>query len=847
MDSHLSPRCRPDGWCCGLRPGGSRVDVAADGSGCVAGANGAGSQELRIAAGLEPARRLLAGLSGRDLTVLLSRALYPAPKPARTLEDLGRELGVVKERAGVIEKRVVAQVRRRAASAEFAAVAAAAATLRHELGPVITFAGLPASFGLHGEPPRLAAEAELLVYLAGPYDVVGSRLVGRGFIDEAGAAVDELMAASSVMALGEVSDLLGELGVGADQRTWVFGELSGYRVAGEHLLRWSATQTTQADKAEAVLVAEGQPLTLMAISASIAEPHTMKFLRESLGGDGRFRRVGLNTWGLSAWGGERYPGTFPAMVAELERRGGTAGIDELAAVLAARFGTNPNSVDMYARTSPSLIPMGSRVRLRRTDEPYVSHKSLALAPNCFVIDGAWAWRVVVDHEALASNERYLPEAFATHLGLRPGVQLTFESPITPITVGWGIQFPSIGSLRPVAEGSGAHDGDLLLVRAAGRTQFDFRVVTQAQLTAASAAGRVALLCGNPAATADADVTAALAGALGIPDPAGAGPEDVMATLSARHDHDLLRAYQESIGSAHHGRPDLLGGWCCGISSGGSRVDGAADGSGCVAGAGRAGSQEMRIAAGLEQARQILARLSARELTILLGRTLTPAPKPARTLEALAQEFGITTEPVRQIEIRVVDQVRRWSALRESAAVAAAAATVRHELGPVIGVAALPVPFEPHGQPPRLAPEAELLAYLAGPYDLDGARLVRRSFMGEAAAAVDAVMGTSCVAPLHEATDVLDKRGVADDERAFVLGEVGYRAVGDDLLRWSGTQADKMEAILTAEGQPMTLVAISSSVPEPHAIQSLQNALARDRRFRRVGPHTWGLSAWAGGQ
>jgi len=80
----------------------------------------------------------------------------------------------------VIEKRVVAQVRRQAASGEFAAVAAAAATVRPELGPFIAWAGLPASFGPHGQPPRLAAEAELLAYLAGPYGAVGKRLVGPG-------------------------------------------------------------------------------------------------------------------------------------------------------------------------------------------------------------------------------------------------------------------------------------------------------------------------------------------------------------------------------------------------------------------------------------------------------------------------------------------------------------------------------------------------------------------------------------------------------------------------------------------------------------------------------------------
>jgi hypothetical protein len=202
------------------------------------------------------------------------------------------------------------------------------------------------------------------------------------------------------------------------------------------------------------------------------------------------------------------------------------------------------SVVMYAATGPGLIQMGSRVRLRRPDEPYVSHESLGRTPNCFVIDAAWAWRVVVDHDLLRGSGRHLPEAFATHLGLRPGLRLQFESPIKPISIGWGIQYPGIGSLRSVALASGAHDGDFLFVRAAGRSRFDFRVVTRAQLRGVPAPDRVALLSGNPAASGD--MLTGLATALGFPDPGGAAPEDVMATLSARHDHDLLRALEQSM-------------------------------------------------------------------------------------------------------------------------------------------------------------------------------------------------------------------------------------------------------------------------------------------------------------
>jgi hypothetical protein len=453
---------------------------------------------------------------------------------------LSLDYGITREPVRRIGRVGVAKVRRWSASAEFADVAAAAATLRDELGPIIAFDAVPASFRPQGQPPRMTPEAALLVYLAGPYDVQGQRLVRRNFMGEVGVAVGDVMAASCVAPLHEVTDALDGLGVGDDDRTVVLSKLSGYRLQGEYLLRWSGTQ---ADKAVAVLTAEGHPLTLIAISGNIPERHAIRSLQNCLGSDRRFQRAGPKNWALSAWGGEQYPGTLPAMVAELETRGGSATIVDLAAVLSDRFDISRKAVSVCAGTSPSLVRMGSRVRLRRADEPYVSHESLGGTANCFVVDGAWAWRVVVDHDLLRGSGRQLPEAFATHLGLHPGLHLQFDSPVKPISIGWGIRYASIGSLRVVALATGAQAGDLLFVRAAGPSRFDFTVVTQTQLEGVAAPERIALLCGNPAPFGD--VTTGLAIALGFPDPADAAPEAVVSTLSARHDHDMLRAFTES--------------------------------------------------------------------------------------------------------------------------------------------------------------------------------------------------------------------------------------------------------------------------------------------------------------
>jgi hypothetical protein len=135
-------------------------------------------------------------------------------------------------------------------------------------------------------------------------------------------------------------------------------------------------------------------------------------------------------------------------------------------------------------------------------------------------------------------------------------------------------------------------------------------------------------------------------------------------------------------------------------------------------------------------------------------------------------------------------------------------------------------------PPPLGPKASLpgwrqrrnsSSYLAGPYDVQAQGLVRRNFVEEVGGAVRDLMAASCVAPLHEVTDVLDELGVRDDERTVVRAELsGYRLRGEQLLRWSGTQADKAEAVLTAEGHSLTAIAISGNIPEPHAIGTLRS-------------------------
>ena len=204
-------------------------------------------------------------------------------------------------------------------------------------------------------------------------------------------------------------------------------------------------------------------------------------------------QVGLDRWGLREWGADEYPGIVPAMVAVIEEQG-PVDIDTLADDLAERFGVSAASVRINASIHPIFMLDNGSVGLRPADEPYVPKANLVDTERCFVVDGAWAYRLPVNRDVLRGSGTAIPEAFAVHLGLEPLRTGQMQGPERHMALGWG-QTPTIGSIRANVEALGLNDGDIVFVRRATAGSVDFVPVRRVDLEGATSSQRVKLLVG----------------------------------------------------------------------------------------------------------------------------------------------------------------------------------------------------------------------------------------------------------------------------------------------------------------------------------------------------------------
>lgn len=441
---------------------------------------------------------------------------------APTLQSLAEELGVTRERVRQIEQRMSARIGELMQEPGDWPIGAAAVRARSALGPIADVAQLDSVSRLidpDGEALRHPHRLALILMLAGPYQ----RVDNCWLVTEAGLSTTEsaLEQATSGGAtdLDTVAELLLADGVQAEVcNRWIQSQ-AGYRVLEGKVARWGGSL---ADKAEAVLSIAGEPLTPEQIFERIGEPH--KNFRGFKGqlGDSRFRRRALNLYGLTDWGGEEYTKLADEMTEELERKGGSMELDELAATMARNFGVSESSVRMYASGPQFNVDSQQRVTRRDGDLPLPESAPLSLSRGCFRLRDGWAFRRTVDRDVTRGSGSGLPIAFAKELGLRPEDSLKLEAPFGGITCSWPSHTAHMGSLRAASEALGAVEGDYLFVVHIGGGRLDIRLVCARDCASESGYRRLALECGRDIVEdAASEVAAALALHDSDPQPAAA--------------------------------------------------------------------------------------------------------------------------------------------------------------------------------------------------------------------------------------------------------------------------------------------------------------------------------------
>jgi hypothetical protein len=492
---------------------------------------GVHSERFDAEAGL---RRLLS-FTPRELAIVEGR-IYAGPE-RRTLDELGTELNVTRERIRQIEDQLKKKIGTLLESDEMAAVRRASERLRLATGVCVAgeLAPEPVRWAL-GLAPGPSSEAVLharvLTSLAGPFEFRDPWIVRAPAAALESATREKLldMLDGGPVIAADAAAALAELGIPpTEHRRWI-EDICRCREFDGLLIQWSGSM---ADKAVRVLELRGEPLSPEELAAALGPDTNLRSLTGQIQGDARFLRRGLKLYGLSAWGGEEYTTIQDEIAEEIERQGGVASLDYLVETLCSQFGVAASSVRAYASEPPFVRTADGRIAIGNA-QPRLERTPIEDTRGCFRFGAHWSLRIVVDAEILRGSGRAIPPGVLQHLDMRPQDRRHLSTPVGPLLVNYGRQ-ATIGSLRRAADSVGCDDGDRLFVVMTSDESVEFHAVHRDRLESLQGIERLAAELG--AAGTD-DPIAAVSYALGLPSDEYR-IDAVRRRLRARKETDLL--------------------------------------------------------------------------------------------------------------------------------------------------------------------------------------------------------------------------------------------------------------------------------------------------------------------
>jgi hypothetical protein len=313
----------------------------------------------------------------------------------------------------------------------------------------------------------------LLLWAAGPFglDDGWAVLVEYASLSNLALAAFERVAVDGIAPRFDFLESLFDLGVNREHHGYVASTIRVQEI-GDSLIRPAGTLAERAVQRLTVL---GRPMSIDELLEGEDSSQNARSFANAVQASAEIVRTGKDRYELAAWGGSAYIGIVPAMVDRLRIRDPEPiSITDLAQELADRYGVAENSIHMYATMHPKFLAENGEVRLRPSDVPYEPEVDLVNTSACYLIEGHWSLRMLVDKDLGRGSGRGLPEAFAVHLGLQPSDSRgQLHGPAGEISVGWGMA-PWVGSLRREAKQLGLVEGDYLFMRRVSATSVEFQ-------------------------------------------------------------------------------------------------------------------------------------------------------------------------------------------------------------------------------------------------------------------------------------------------------------------------------------------------------------------------------------
>jgi hypothetical protein len=469
----------------------------------------------------------LSDFDERQLNILSRRMFADDPV---TLDQLGNELGVTRERIRQIESKVRGHLLNIIAPG--GPLADVSAAVRQAIGQVTTLAEL----------------LELVPSLQGKVEAVGQptwRVLDRiddGYEIENGWCLAPSLTAARANTNAQLQEQADQYGVvrldsinvvetshperlSEVTATWL--AKCGYIVSGDYVF----TRTSSVgDYAAAILSVTGTPLASQEIIDRFAFERSAGSLRNAMSIDERFERVDRDRWALSEWGMDAYAGIRSKIREQVARAGGRAKLHDLIEFITARYSVSASSVVAYASAPPfesrdGIVQLASAERgVRKTPER---------TRRLFRRPGASAYRVRISADHLRGSGSVAPMAIASILDLQFGETRQLESPLGPQAIAWTGNQPQFGTIRRFLM-----DGDIhayteafLVIGDNGTFAFEpARDLIDDPLQDALT------LVGAPPTTDEAEACAALASAVGLPETAPV--TSIIAAYRERGDSDI---------------------------------------------------------------------------------------------------------------------------------------------------------------------------------------------------------------------------------------------------------------------------------------------------------------------
>lgn len=386
----------------------------------------------------------------REIWILQNRLFSNAAtdrskKP--TLDQLGKELGVTRERIRQIQDKVLTKLQHDIETGE---LGAASQAVRMCIGDITPLEDLLC------EIPALSENVPTVDL---PAWFVLDRIDDEYEIEDGWCAVPTIQAAqeSTKTQIEDVSNKYGVieldqvLSLVHTQPEYSIDHVSdwlsycGFEVRGS--VAFTRLKSLQ-DYAASILSQKGTPLTAEQILADIPNRDNLRSLRNQLASDHRFVRSGKDTWALKEWGTGSYQSIRAAIAEELEQNGGSAELSLVVAKISEKFAVRPQSVYQYSAEPPFETHNG---RVRRATGTRTIDKDPQETPRVFRWHSAWVRRVTITTDHLRGSGSVAPIAFARIWNIVPGQTKSLHTRLGDQSVYWtGLQ-PSFGTIRKFLE------------------------------------------------------------------------------------------------------------------------------------------------------------------------------------------------------------------------------------------------------------------------------------------------------------------------------------------------------------------------------------------------------------